>query len=135
MKSIAVTVFAVALAVSTPTACGNKDAAPRHAEPQDAAMAYYEKLIAGDYAGFVAGMESCDDKPGFYREQMVTLMKQHYQTEAEENGGIDSVSVARTVMVQDTLAANVFLNITYKNDSTEEIVQPMVWDGKSWRLQ
>lgn len=135
VRPVAGLVFSVALLVATVAACGKNDAPPRHEQPQDAAMAYYAKLVAGDYAGFVDGMESCDSVPEFYREQMVTLIKQHYREEAAANGGLARVEVARTVVVQDTVAANVFLNVTYGDSTTEEIVQPMVWDGRSWRLQ
>lgn len=135
VRSVAGLVISVALLATTVAACGKNDAPPRHGQPQDAAMAYYAKLVAGDYAGFVDGMESCDSVPEFYREQMVTLIKQHYREEAAANGGLVRVEVARTVVVQDTVAANVFLNVTYGDSTTEEIVQPMVWDGRSWRLQ
>lgn len=135
VRPVAGLVFSVALLVATVAACGKSDTTPRHEQPQDAAMAYYAKLVAGDYAGFVAGMESCDSVPEFYREQMVTLIKQHYREEAAANGGLARVEVARTVVVQDTVAANVFLDVTYGDSTTEEIVQPMVWDGRSWRLQ
>lgn len=134
-RSVAGLVISVALLATTVAACGKSDTSPRHEQPQDAAMAYYAKLVAGDYAGFVAGMESCDSVPEFYREQMVTLIKQHYREEAAANGGLARVEVARTVVVQDTVAANVFLDVTYGDSTTEEIVQPMVWDGRSWRLQ
>ena len=124
------------MGVAVLTGCGKSGNKPiRIKQPQKAAEVYYGKLVTGDYEGFVAGMESCDDKPDTYREQMVTLMKQHYKKMEREHGGLQSVVVNRTVVVQDSVAANVFLNVTYKNGSTEEIVQPMVWDGTGWRLQ
>lgn len=115
--------------------CGKgKDGKPA-ARPQDAAVAAYGKLVGGDYEGFVAAMESCDDKPGAYREQMVTLMKQHYTEKAREHGGLRGVSVIRTAVLRDSVAANVFLSVAYGNGDTVEVVQPMVWDGRGWRLQ
>lgn len=124
-----------ALLVLALAACGHEEAAVRHTTPADAAIAYYDLLVKGQYADFVAGMQSCDSVTDAYREQMVTLIKQHYVEAAKVNGGLHAASVVRTQVIDDTLAANVFLNLTYNDSTSEEIVQPMVWDGQQWRMR
>ena len=124
-----------ALLVLALAACGHEEAPVRHTTPADAAIAYYDLLVKGQYADFVAGIQSCDSVTDAYREQMVTLVKQHYVEAAKVNGGLHAASVVRTQVIDDTLAANVFLNLTYNDSTSEEIVQPMVWDGQQWRMR
>ncbi len=133
--SQSVKILLVAALLLLPSACSEKKEPVEHARPEDAATAYYALLSQGKYAEFVSGMQSCDDKPDTYREQMTTLIKQHYTDAAKEGRSIHSVTVVRTQTLRDTVAANVFLNLTYNDSTTEEIVQPMVWDGNSWRMR
>ena len=117
--------------------CGDgKDKEPElSATPQEAIVAYYNDLIHGHYDRFVAGIQSCDGKTSDYREQMVTLMKQHYEEQREDNGGIKSVSVQNVVMGKDNKSARVFLNVVYNKAESEEIVVPMVLVNEQWRMQ
>lgn len=113
-----------------------KDNVSEHsATPQEAIVAYYNDLIHGHYESFVAGMQSCDGKTDDYREQMVTLMKQHYEEQREDNGGIKSVSVQNVVMGKGGRSARVFLNVVYNKSESEEIVVPMVLVKEQWRMQ
>lgn len=115
---------------------GSKDKATKsETTPQAAIVAYYNELIHGRYDRFVAGMQSCDGMPEDYREQMVTLMKQHYEEQREDNGGIKSVSVQNVVMGKTGKTARVFLNVVYNKAESEEIVTSMVLVNGQWRMQ
>lgn len=132
-KRLAWCILMAAVALS----CSDKKAAePRPAgTPQEAAMQYYGELLQRRYDRFVAGMQSCDGKPADYREQMVTLMKQHYEGQRKENGGIKSVSVQRVEPSRDGKSARVFLNVVYYKAESEEIVVQMVLADGVWRMQ
>ena len=62
-------------------------------------------------------------------------MKQHYEEQREDNGGIKSVSVQNVVMGKDNKSARVFLNVVYNKAESEEIVVPMVLVNEQWRMQ
>ena len=97
--------------------------------------ACYGLYLQGDYAGYVAAMQSCDGKTPAYRKQMVHLLKQHAKLSADRNGKVLSVRVNRIEPHDGGRMLNVFLITQYEDGTNEEILLPMVYDGSRWRLQ
>jgi len=97
--------------------------------------AFYALYTQGDYAAFVAAMASCDDKPQDYRQQMEMLFKQHAAQTVREKGGIKAVSVGRMEPHGDNTMVNAFLDVTYQDSTTEEVMLPLVFVDNKWRLR
>ncbi len=98
-------------------------------------MAIYDHYLQGDYAQYVDAMHSCRNKPAAYRDQMLLLHKQHAAEQKRANGGAKSATVERIEMHDSGRMANVFLNITYANQSSEEIILPMVYADGDWYVR
>jgi len=96
---------------------------------------FYNLYVHGDYAGFVAAMASCDGLPEDYRQQMATLYKQHAAAVKQDRGGVKAFKVGRMEAHNDSIHVNAFLNLTYQDGSSEEIMLPLVRVGGKWRLQ
>lgn len=121
-----------------PSCNSKEDAAEKqvHTEQADSAALYYYQLRAkGQFADYVAAMESCDSTTEAYRKQMERLLRHHQQKVVEEKQGLASVRVERTEMYDSNRVANVFLTVTYKDGTHEEILFPVVYDGHHWRVR
>ncbi len=107
--------------------------------PKDLTKIEVERIfnlyVQKDFTGYVNMIQSCDDKPEAYRREMATLFKQHAADQARDSGDITSVEVANITMGKDRRSAEVYLNISYTNRDTEEILLQFVHDGKTWRLR
>ncbi len=104
-------------------------------QADSAAVRFYRMRILGDFDSYVANMHSCNNMPQEYKQRIIIMLRQH-QKDVEKNkqGAID-VKVMRSEMYDDGKMANVFLNITYKDGTNEEILFPVVYDGKEWKIQ
>ena len=116
------------------SSCGDKDEKELK-QAGNAAVKYYEYLIAGQYDRYVDGIRSCDSVPEAYRNRMKVLVKQFVAREKAKNGGLKSVALGREELCLGGMSANVFLNVTFGNGMTEEVVLPLVKVGKIWRMQ
>ena len=63
------------------------------------------------------------------------MLRQHQKDVEKNKQGAINVKVMRSEMYDDGKMANVFLNITYKDGTNEEILFPVVYDGKEWKIQ
>ena len=95
----------------------------------------YNLFLQGRYEDYVAEMASCDSVPGFYRQQMVDLFKQHAFQQKERNGGAIKATVERMDVTPSAQQANVFLRVYYQNQTHEVVMLPMVKIGQRWRLE
>lgn len=95
----------------------------------------YDLYVNGNYDAYVDEMLSCDNKPAAYRQQMATLFKQHAADQAKSDGKITAVEVTRIQSCNKGKAAEAYLNITYSERKTEEIMLQLVHDGWRWRLR
>lgn len=114
-------------------ACSSKQNEPHPAAI--AALDYYQKLKAGDYAGYVSGLLGSDSIPEQYREQLLTNAKQFLALQKEEHKGIDSIHIVYAK--DDSLAhyTNVFLELQFADSLKEEIVVAMVKRGDKWLMK
>lgn len=96
----------------------------------------YRPYLRGEYDVYVAQMESLDDKPESYRQEMAMLMKQrHRQQEEDHSGGPLSCRVKKLEFDADSTFCSAFLLVTYMDTTEEEILLPLVRKNGQWRLR
>lgn len=118
------------------TACSHSDEKrPGAATPQEAAVGIYEALAQGNCEAYVNMMLSCDSAPQFYRDRMLTLVRQNAAHMEKEFGGIETVSVAEGKVRLNDGAAEVGLILKFKNGQSEEISVSLICDNGRWRLR
>lgn len=109
------------------TAC-NKEI-PAEEIALQTAKTYYEQLVAGDYASFVAGTYRPDSITSAYREELETNAKMFVATAKERHRDIDSISAIR--ISGDTA----FLKVCFSDSIKEEIVVPMINNNGVWMMK
>ena len=132
--------FLVGLTMMTASTVGCK----KHVEAEDhttveevdsAAIRYYKLRSAGQYKDYVNAMQSCDGMTEAYKNHTALLLE-HHQTEVnKERKGVKNVTIVRSEMHNNDKMANVFLSVSFNDGSTEEVMIPLVHDGKQWRIQ
>lgn len=135
-----ITFFLVGLIIMTASTIGCR----KHVEVEDhtiveevdsAAIRYYKLRSAGQYKDYVNAMQSCDGMTEAYKNNTVLLLE-HHQTEVnKERKGVKDVTIVRSEMHNNDKMANVFLSVSFNDGSTEEVMLPLVHDGKQWRIQ
>lgn len=105
--------------------------------PEDAAaqmaLTCYQHLIAEEYDAYLQAMVNYEHMPASYREELKALLAQYVRKEITERGGFSSVTVNSDTIIG--MRANVFLQLKFKDGSTEEISVPMIYDNNVWKLQ
>ena len=134
--------FALSLSLSS---C--KEENSNHADlAAETAKAYYEQLLNGDIVSFVDGTSMHVNVVPTYREQLETNMKMFLGQQEKEHKGIKSVKKVRGVLTcptnaegqpKDTahITANAFLLFNYGDDTSEEVVVPMVRVNGTWMMR
>lgn len=120
-------------------ACHKEQEGPTHHDGrlhEEDVAAMYAPYIRGDYDKYVAQMESLDDKPDSYRQEMAMLMKQrHRQQEDDHSGGPLSCRVTKLEFTPDSSYCSAFILVTYMDTTEEEILLPLVHKDGQWRLR
>lgn len=105
--------------------------------PEDAAaqmaLTCYQHLIAEEYDAYLQAMVDYEHMPASYREELKALLAQYVRKEITERGGFSKVTVNSDTIIGTR--ANVFLQLKFKDGSTEEISVPMIYDNNVWKLQ
>ena len=105
--------------------------------PEDAAaqmaLTCYQHLIAEEYDTNLQALVNYEHMPASYREELKALLAQYVRKEITERGGFSSVTVNSDTIIGTR--ANVFLQLKFKDGSTEEISVPMIYDNNVWKLQ
>ena len=102
---------------------------------QEAALAYYNSLLAGDYAAFLGGRAFTDSLPDSYREGLLKIYQQFLVRQQEEHGGVVSIEANRTCMDSTLNVMQVFMNLNFADSTKEEIVVPMVEHDGEWKIK
>lgn len=100
-----------------------------------AAKEYYDHLVAGRYADYLAGRVGTDSIPETYREQLLVNARQFMAQQTKEHGGISEIRVVRAEADSAGLSANVFLLFCFGDSVKEEVVVPMVASGERWMMR
>ena len=101
----------------------------------EAAKAYYEQLLHGDYASFVDGTYRPDSIPKGYREQLITNAKMFVGQQEEEHRGIKAVRVVSAKADTASHVATVYLGLSYGDSGSEQVAVPMVERGGVWYMR
>ena len=128
------------------TSC--KDDGPtNHADlAAETAKVYYEQLLNGDITAFVDGTAMHVDVVPTYREQLETNMKMFLGQQERDHKGIKSVKKVKGTLTcptdaegqpKDTahITANAFLIFNYGDNTSEQVVVPMVRVNGTWMMR
>ncbi len=105
------------------------------ASADSAAVTFYQMRANGRYEEYIDAMESCDKMPSDYKQRTLTMLRHHDRYIKEEKNGVKEVKALRSETHDNGRMANVFLKVTYGDGSAEEVLFPVVYDGKRWRVQ
>ena len=95
----------------------------------------YGHYINGEFSVYVDQMESLDHTTEAYRSQMADLFKQRHRAQVEENGGPVACRLMNVKTNANGTYAEVYVEVTFKDSSYEEIMLPMVRVDDIWRLR
>ncbi len=101
----------------------------------NAAKQYYSYLLTGDYEAFVDGTYRPDTLRKAYRDQLIENAKMLVGQQQEERQGIKSVELKAVQLDTARHSAEVFLILTYGDQSREEILLPMVEHDELWYMK
>ena len=142
-EGLGVGLLFLALSLSSCSSEENSNHADLAAET---AKTYYEQLLNGDIVSFVDGTAMHVNVVPTYREQLETNMKMFLGQQEKEHKGIKSVKKVRGVLTcptnaegqpKDTahITANAFLIFNYGDNTSEEVVVPMVRVNGIWLMR
>lgn len=98
-----------------------------------AAEQCYEYLQKGKYEKFVGEIAYADQMSSEYRSQMVDLVHEHMAGNITKHGRMLSATAIGETLTGTT--AQVFLQVTYADSTSEEIGVPMVLVDDEWMMQ
>lgn len=126
--------FGPVLALLLFAACSKPGPTPEELASR-AAKTYYDHLVSGRYADYVAGLNVPDSIPDGYREQLVTNAKMFAAVQQKEHQGMSGVEVLRART--DSLSGNtlVYLLLCFGDSAREEIVVPMMERDGVWKMR
>ncbi|MDD7319128.1 MAG: hypothetical protein SOZ80_02290 [Prevotella sp.] len=128
-------IYAVMLvSVLAATGCGN-DAEKEKKAVALFAKGYYERLIEGNYEGYVDALNYPDSLPDGYRRQLVLNAKAFAEQQKGLNGGWVAVEIAGCRLDSLSPTALVTLRMCYADSTRESVVVPMVERGGRWYIR
>ncbi len=130
MKTAKLTSIAIMLLLF---ASCSSDLSKEQRRVRKAAEKCYEYLQDGKYEKFVGEIAYADSMSEDYRSQMVDLIKEFAASEELRHGKLMKVE-AIGEDIKDSLA-QVYLQISYADSTSEEVGVPMVKIGKRWKMQ
>lgn len=101
---------------------------------KDTVVNMYNLYVNGFFLEYVAMMESLDGKPQEYKQQMADLMKQRHRAQQEEHGGLTSCRVQRIDRLNENYC-DAYVEITFSDNTTDDILLPMVKVAGTWRIK
>lgn len=100
-----------------------------------AAEEYYGYLINGEADRYVAAIHDADSLPQEYRDQLRDMFLQYIGDEQEAHQGLKSAKATRCEFSVDSLTASAFVELTFGDNTTEQVALPLVRVGKDWKLK
>ena len=98
------------------------------------AKGYYERLIEGNYEGYVDALNYPDSIPSSYRRQLVLNAKLFTDKQKSIHGGWVGVEIAGCVIDSLSPTAQAILNLCYADSTREKVVVPMVERDGRWYI-
>lgn len=99
------------------------------------AKGYYERLIEGNYEGYVDALNYPDSIPSSYRRQLVLNAKLFTEKQKNIHGGWVGVEIAGCVIDSLSPTAQAILNLCYADSTREKVVVPMVERDGRWYIR
>ena len=99
------------------------------------AKGYYERLIEGNYEGYVDALNYPDSIPSSYRRQLVLNAKLFTEKQKSIHGGWVGVEIAGCVIDSLSPTAQAILNLCYADCTREKVVVPMVERDGRWYIR
>lgn len=115
------------------SACSQDGLTREQRAVRKAAERDYDLLIDGKYDAFIGEIAYADQMSKEYRAQMANLVHEHAASLSRQHGGLVSAQA-----VDDTIAngqAHVFLQLVFKDETTEEVGLLMVKVEDDWKMQ
>lgn len=104
-------------------------------KPDQAAIHYIQCIADEKFDECINGMASCDSASDSYKAKMKILYKQFIRHKKKESGFLKKVECIHTDFAQNGNYADTYIRLTYKNDSVETIILPLIWKNKRWRMR
>ena len=99
------------------------------------AKGYYERLIEGNYEGYVDALNYPDSIPPSYRSQLVQNARIFTERQKGLHGGWIAVEVAGCDVDKQSSTAVATLSLCYADSTREKVVVPMVEREGRWYLR
>ncbi|WP_434502900.1 hypothetical protein [Prevotella sp.] len=127
-------IFYILLLITILFSCGSQKKDPSEIVGKTAKI-YYDYLLNSDYNAFVDGMNQPESIPNNYREQLVANAKMFIGQQNEDHKGIKkiAVSAAKADTIHNT--GDAYLLLTYGDNTTEQVVVPMVKRKGVWYMR
>ena len=128
----------VLLFITSIAACNNNPSPEEaaQAEAMAVAQACYDRLLEGDYDGFLAFRHDINRIPEEMRPQLADAYKMYMATEEQLHKSVKKFTAARAEMDSTSQVMQVFMQLDYGDGTQEEVVVPMVTDASGqWRMK
>ena len=84
---------------------------------------------------FLKGRVSANSLNEEHRQQLLTLYRQHVQQVNRLHSGVNRIDLSRAESDTALNVMQVFLKITYTDNTQEEVVVPMVQVDGEWKMK
>ncbi|MCQ2223448.1 MAG: hypothetical protein MJZ35_06655 [Bacteroidaceae bacterium] len=125
----------LAIAFLSLIACAEQPKRDLHAEMCEAAEQYYTMLMQDNFGSFVDGHYANDSLPEDYRSQLIDAVAQYKVNETERKGGLMEFQVTGDSLYADSTSGFVTIELSFGDQSKEEVILPLVYDGKQWKMK
>jgi hypothetical protein len=105
---------------------GNGTTNAEDAAMREAKSCYEALYLKGEPEVFLDGHANASAMPQEYREQLTEALRHHLRSVGSDRQGVTAVKVLNAEMDSSLQVMQVFLSLTYGNDTQEKIVVPMV---------
>ena len=122
------TLFTVLLSACSQDGLTKEQRAVRKAAERD-----YELLMDGRYNAFVGEIAYADQMSEAYRAQMADLVHEHVASLSRKHGGLVSAKAIGDTIFNEQ--AHVFLQLSFKDETAEEVGLLMVKVEDDWLMQ
>ena len=131
--------FCIGCAFAATVSSCSSSPSPEEAEQAEAmavAQACYDRLLEGDYDGFLAFRADIDNIPEAMRPQLADAYKMYMATEEQMHKGVKKFTATRAERDTTLNTMQVFMVLDYGDGTQEEVTVQMVStpDGQ-WRMK
>lgn len=123
------------LVVLAVTSCAHPEEMRPDELAANTAKLYYQYLVDGKYEDFVAGLDRHIGQPEGYERQLADNAKMFVRQQQKLHQSIQRVRVASAIADKRAHTAMVYLVLDYGDDTSEQVVIPMVERDGLWLMR